>query len=691
MNTREYSFWDLISKYRIEIPAIQRDYAQGRKSEIRIATSLVNDLFVSLTSSEAKKINLHFVYGKIENDHLIPLDGQQRLTTLFLLHWFLSIGKLSDFDKNTLSKFVYETRPSCEDFCLKLVKEDMHFSEGKILSEQIKNSKWFFLSWENDPTIASMLNMLDVIQRKFVKPDNILYQKLIGESSPIQFHFLPLEKFKLDDKIYVKMNSRGKPLTEFENFKANFSILLDIENKSKLDNEWLDIFWKLEKDRLQINIGEVDKKYLNFLKNVSLNLLAESVDIDKKIKDDFNIFDEYIVIYSQNNCLQDLSKVLDALASYSDDNKYFELFLHDDPDYWDRLRFYAVMRFFIKKGNVNSLNYVIFEKWIRVCTNLINNTRIEGGDAFYKAIRSIKRLSNNIDDLYEFLSNSNNKIEGFVQKQCEEEKTKAILLLDDKKWQSLIYSAETHYYFAGQIGFILEFSKNDENFDIELFKNYSEKLTLLFGNKFKENHDCLFQRSLLAFGDYLVPINYCKTFCSFNSNLREKTDNWRKVFDDKKKKYILKNFLDAIHQNSIEKDLKKIVDNYIENDWKRVFIKNKGIIEYCDKFRISSAQNKIALSRSPADNWRRHANLYSYALFLELKKEYKDVQYHDSSDDIPWIFINWKKKFYYIQEENSGYSYGYYKGNNDSAGLAEMQSFVEGVIAKTSLQKLESI
>lgn len=35
-----------------------------------------------------KLINLDFIYGNLDGDTFLPLDGQQRLTTLFLLHWY---------------------------------------------------------------------------------------------------------------------------------------------------------------------------------------------------------------------------------------------------------------------------------------------------------------------------------------------------------------------------------------------------------------------------------------------------------------------------------------------------------------------------------------------------------------------------------------------------------------------------
>ena len=196
----KYSFWDLLCNYNIEIPKIQRDYAQGR-TDIEIV-KLVNSFLDDLRNS-------------IRNNEELNLD-------------FLTIN-------------------------------------GKI-SNIITDSKWYFLSWELDPTVTAMLNMLDTIHDKFKDIEEPLFEKLKEETN-ITFQFLPLEQFKLTDELYIKMNARGKPLTEFENFKANFSQYLEtIEEKSKLDNEWLDVFWNLEtKDNSEIVTENVDDKFFNFL------------------------------------------------------------------------------------------------------------------------------------------------------------------------------------------------------------------------------------------------------------------------------------------------------------------------------------------------------------------------------------------------------------------------------------------
>jgi hypothetical protein len=75
---------------RIEIPLFQRDYAQGRMTSTvqRIRTSFLDVLHKAVTGGSA--VSLDFVYGDVDAGTLRPLDGQQRLTTLFLLHWYLA-------------------------------------------------------------------------------------------------------------------------------------------------------------------------------------------------------------------------------------------------------------------------------------------------------------------------------------------------------------------------------------------------------------------------------------------------------------------------------------------------------------------------------------------------------------------------------------------------------------------------
>ena len=105
--------------YRVEIPIVQRDYAQGRK-DVDIKGKLNNILqdIKEAVLDTTKRLSLNFVYGKIEGEKFIPMDGQQRLTLLFLLHVYAFAA--DEGAKNFLAKFSYKTRDTSTQFVAKL-------------------------------------------------------------------------------------------------------------------------------------------------------------------------------------------------------------------------------------------------------------------------------------------------------------------------------------------------------------------------------------------------------------------------------------------------------------------------------------------------------------------------------------------------------------------------------------------
>ena len=177
MSTTLHSFMDIfettiedgdtsVQLKKIVIPLIQRDYAQGRidKDINRVRSRFLQALYRAVTG---EPITLDFVYGDIDEEGtMTPLDGQQRLTTLFLLHWYAAKKeKISDDKYAFLSRFSYETRYSARYFCAELVKFMPSFET--TLSADIKNQAWFPFDWKDDPTISSMLVMLDAIDERF--------------------------------------------------------------------------------------------------------------------------------------------------------------------------------------------------------------------------------------------------------------------------------------------------------------------------------------------------------------------------------------------------------------------------------------------------------------------------------------------------------------------------------------------
>ncbi len=299
------TFWFLLKNNKITIPIVQRDYAQGRTEQIIVRKRFLKSLLSALKGE--KTVLLDYVYGNQENENITPLDGQQRLTTLWLLHWYLAMRlNLIQQDneiKKTLLKFSYETRVSSSDFCESLCNEyitSVHDIDKKI---------WFYSNYTNEPTISAMLRMLkgtgdedgiDEVLKSAEETElmsywnNLTREYDVNERPPIAFYYFPLDKYKLTDDLYIKMNARGKALTDFENFKADFLDLVkkrfkednnsigedELEIKasfrkvdfaSKMDNAWTDIFWNFRTEN-----DVIDDIYLAFINRFILNYLIVS-------------------------------------------------------------------------------------------------------------------------------------------------------------------------------------------------------------------------------------------------------------------------------------------------------------------------------------------------------------------------------------------------------------------------------
>ena len=265
---KQLTFWKLINEYKIVVPKIQRDYIQGRNNDVvkRNREEFINELIDSLVKN--KSMSLNFVYGTMPNNNeFIPIDGQQRLTTLFLLHLYI-LAKKDDIDKIRIlqKKFSYETRYTTNRF-LEVLSNDLPrlVKDDKDLDVKIRNSGWYVSTWENNPNIVSCIVMLQLINNCYnekIKNEADLLNKianlLIDDNCPITFMWLQLpNSFGSDNQLYIRMNSRGKQLTDFENFKAElYEKILKNEDKTnlskiekidafkeKIDGDWYSMFW----------------------------------------------------------------------------------------------------------------------------------------------------------------------------------------------------------------------------------------------------------------------------------------------------------------------------------------------------------------------------------------------------------------------------------------------------------------
>lgn len=278
------NFISLLDKYKnnVVIPIIQRGYAQGRntKEAEKIRDNFL-DVIINFLSNNEEELILDYIYGVEDNDVFYLLDGQQRLTTLFLFYWYFKSSL--NINDEILKRFTYETRNSSKDFISFLLSiEEIDLKTDEKLSKELRNNIKFLDFWEKDTTVKGMLQVIDDIHEKVKNKENIYSSKL----NNIQFY---CEYIKGDpDDLYIKMNSRGKQLTDFEIFKSKLEKFLDEDEEDKnvqgfdkkIDIDWTNFIWDFIKDKKSDDEGnKLDDLFMKLFRFIFEMLYYSQIEI----------------------------------------------------------------------------------------------------------------------------------------------------------------------------------------------------------------------------------------------------------------------------------------------------------------------------------------------------------------------------------------------------------------------------
>ncbi|WP_104695714.1 DUF262 domain-containing protein [Helicobacter salomonis] len=245
------TFLEFLDRFaHIEVPMLQRDYAQGRRSQEGVADNFLHALF-QVVMDGGKRLHLDLIYGYEDGKIFKLIDGQQRITTLWLLHFLLyrraeGLGAI----RGQLAKFTYHTRESSKEFCEKLLNKSDSFSTDQQPSKTILQGGKFGSkeNLRNDATIKAMIRTLDRLYEHLrptkdmesLKNINVLKSRL----DHISFSVINMGALGLGEELYIKLNARGKLLSKFENLKA-FIEQTNISHDllCAIDNKWSDYFF----------------------------------------------------------------------------------------------------------------------------------------------------------------------------------------------------------------------------------------------------------------------------------------------------------------------------------------------------------------------------------------------------------------------------------------------------------------
>ena len=644
-----------LEKYRVVIPKVQRDYAQGRTTDEvkRVRNRFLDAIFKNIT--ENKVMELDFVYGEqekiysqsearmIESIIVTPLDGQQRLTTLYLLHWFAAKKQnIAADDFAFLSGFTYDIRPSSRDFCRHLIGYVPDWS--KSLQSQLKDQNWFMGEWNHDPTIIGMLVMLDAINEKFGGVSNILWEKLTNGS--IIFYFLPLAENGLsDDQLYIKMNSRGKKLTPFEHFKAEYEDLYERDSEEarsichKFDVEWIDTFFSYRNKE-----DIVDDDIMRYFFYIS-HILCYRQNIAKS-NDEFELIGS---VYKNSPANRKyLENAFDCwyrvMQKYSTIDAFFDKFLAESHHETDKVttfknlpEYHGNQNFFhacIKLYQVNNnFSYGDFLFLYGIITYLLNEDSIAEAD-FVKRLRMLRNL---------IWNSTSGEIRGdadYMHSLLSEVETLILKGTIDKKLQ--------HGFNALQEDEEIEKPHNIRPENVEVLCRFEDH-PLIYGfasglgygnlgladtfiSLFSNNPDLVkIHRALLAVGDYRQ--NASTRYYMGNANLSTWSQllhrsRFRRNFDEKTM-CVLRELLERVKSgNTLDEIISGYLDEKVRDgryDWKYYFVKYPDMLKGAEgEVEWDNSNDYICTTLNKHQFNGRHWNPFLNVIYNSLAEDLKN-------------------------------------------------------------------
>lgn len=238
------TLYEFFQDYYI-IPDYQRGYSWQDKQ--------IEDFWEDITSAIKKEVNHYFgtVYLKFNCNYYNKkyydvIDGQQRLTTLFVL---LKILGINDLIKNgQVYHLDYDSdNPNRYFFINRIIEGDGQERIINCYRKNLDNLKKNLLERVNSYGEENLQNLIEFLSNKL-----IIDVRYIGNKDGIT-----------DMVVFETLNNRGKPLSILEKLKNRLMYLNSI-NRFKLKDEinqvWATIYNEL---------GTINEKYIN--KNISID------------------------------------------------------------------------------------------------------------------------------------------------------------------------------------------------------------------------------------------------------------------------------------------------------------------------------------------------------------------------------------------------------------------------------------
>lgn len=632
MNTGRYSLKQLLNSSEIEqiiIPELQRDYVWGKENVEGLLNSIFSNfnkkiateleikngdeeitpevkLFLSKEYSRLRyNTQIGFIYAYHDVDYagkFFLIDGQQRLTTLYLLLLALYrlTGKCDEFEKlyfkNNVLKLDYKVRETSHDFMMDFAKHQLN---AEVDCDFDKSDKYYKELYSKDKTAKTLLNNFSIIM-KYLEQKSPNDEYIDYVENFIEFNYFDTNLSEQGEHLYLYMNSRGENLSQQEIVKAS----LIKRSKNKLNagekwEKWQNFFWKYRGENIN-----ADKGFEEFLKwatiihictteNPQLKpALTDSKQTTQEIKEDYVRLEKnsdrssqqerWLKEYQLNNNgfdIEFLSGLFEALRKLEDYNLINAPFFRD--------KWLSNIKFTIDYVSICSALYYLHQNKTaepkdieRTCMYLknicyyIENSK-NPDRIVIVALETLKKLSES--DSYDIINvNKLEKVPPYFYSDSDKQIIKLYNTPEREKWEEIFWSVtnnnEICSFIAGNFIPLLNLCGNEEKYSPEMFEKY---LNLFESKIVKRKSDNNLRKDLLKYGDISNLDGGGSGNLGFymeRLNLIDSDDDWRQILTDKIE--IIKNYIDEVIPTDVP-------------DWRQFFIEDKWAVwEYIGQRKI---------------------------------------------------------------------------------------------------------
>lgn len=595
---------------KVIIPDLQRDYCWGNPFSTDSKDSLVDSFMDSIFKlDKSSDITMGLIYGYYDNlmpYHLQLCDGQQRLTTLFLIigvinrmsgdnryrELLISDFELKDDDKEPF--LLYGIRESSLYFLSDLTVH--FFLNPYITSESIVKTPWFLNSYKKDPTINSIRKAIHTIETRL---DG--YEKDICELGDfiiehLKFLFYDMNNRQNGEETFVVINTTGEPLTANQNLKPliilanpNYQRIVSSPDGNAIihdtANDWEEMetwFWQ---NRRRNEVDTSTEGMIAFLHCVRILESESEEEWHHLYETREDKFPNTITMNSIWNwfCIYKRVYELSYKELYTTDLRYPQ-----NDSHYTQKELYSLlptMKYCNRFHNVSDTDiqriYHMFSNMAKYRTVNRSSQKEAIFVPAYRICQMVKDMANK--DILCLLD-----VKSF---DIKEEQTKLSFIRSFKEdgmkrnqIERLFAQAEDMSIYEGQIATLVNWSHGS----LEQLNTLFEKILLYWGD---DRHHDKMRRAFLAYGINHYPL----TTGTANATLCKDTE-WRMLFDKSG---------EQIREFIINCNLEDIIENYSDttssyfplirepnhlkfSQHKQIRVYTKGVIELMSKIRASA-------------------------------------------------------------------------------------------------------